>query len=141
MGAACAIGMLLATGCSSDSSSSSSDGGSLDLDFGDFIGADSEAIRTVKDGIIKACPLSTIEEMADSFLTNPQWSEFTSTTGNTVVELEGGLIYDNLPTQAVIQFTVIPSVGSFEAEYLEIGGAPQSLLVMSALFNKMCSAT
>ncbi|MCF8527504.1 MAG: hypothetical protein K9G24_08340 [Candidatus Nanopelagicales bacterium] len=79
--------------------------------------------------------------MADGFLANPDWSDFTSVTGETVVELTGGMAYDGVPTQLTMQFPINMVAGSFEVGYVEIGGVSQSVLVTSVLLTKMCAAT
>ena len=100
---------------------------------------ESEEVKSVKSGTIKACPSSTLGEMADSFLSNPSWRDFDSVSGGKVVELTGGFSYDGVPVDAVIQFKVIGS--SFETAYLGINGVDQNLLVLSALLTNMCEAT
>jgi hypothetical protein len=100
---------------------------------------DSAEIKAVKNGTLGVCPSATVGQMADSFLSNPKWRDFTSTSGDKVVELTGGFSYDGKPVTALIQF---PFDGlSFEAAYLGINGIDQSILVLSALLRKMCSAT
>lgn len=129
---------LALSACSSNDSSETS---SFDLDFSDILPVDSEAVSLVKGGTIKACPLSTLGDMADAFLSNPEWSDFTATTGETVVELTGGMTYDGMPVTARMQFDTNVPLGTFEVGYLEIGGVGQNLLVTSALLTKMCEAT
>lgn len=112
----------------------SEDGESLDLNI-----FESTEVKVVKSGKIGACPSATLGEMASAFLSSPKWTDFTSSRNETVVELTGGFTYDGKPAKALIQFTY-DSAG-FEAVYLGINGVDQSRLVLSALFQKMCSAT
>jgi hypothetical protein len=128
-----AIVPLLLAGCSS--SSDSSDTSSDLLDY--F--TESANVSSVKDASLSSCPLATLGQMADAFMTNPSWRDFPSTTGGTVVELTGEISYDGLPADALIQFDL--SGGSFEAVYLGINNVDQSRLVLSALLSKMCDAT
>ena len=121
--------------------SSSTNSGALDLDVGDLLPFDSEPVRQVKEGSVKACPLSTLGDMADGFLSNPDWSDFTSLSGETVVELTGGMSYDGVPTQLTVQFPINTLTGSFEVGYVELGGVGQNILVTSVLLTKMCEAT
>ncbi len=130
-----AIIPLLLAGCSGSSSSEASDAANDLLDY--F--SESANVLSVKDASISACPTATLGEMADAFMTNPSWRDFPSTTGGTVVELTGEISYDGYPADALIQFDL--SGGSFEAVYLGINDVDQSLLVLSALLNKMCDAT
>jgi hypothetical protein len=130
-----AIVPLLLAGCSSSSSSDSSDVSSDLLEY--F--TDSANVSSVKDASLSSCPSATLGQMADAFMTNPSWRDFPSTTGGTVVELTGEISYDGLPADALIQFDL--SGGSFEAVYLGINNVDQSRLVLSALLTKMCDAT
>ena len=130
-----AVISLLLTGCSSSSSSDASDATSDLLDY--F--TESSNVLSVKDASISSCPSATLGQMADAFMTNPSWRDFPSTSGGTVVELTGEISYDGFPADALIQFDL--SGGSFEAVYLGINNVDQSLLVLSALLNKMCDAT
>ena len=93
---------------------------------------------TVKDSYVQACSTATLGEMADAFMSDPQWRDFQGTSGNTIVELSGGISYDGMPADALIQFEI--SGGSFEAVYLGINSVDQNMLVLSALLNKMCDA-
>ncbi len=121
-------------------SCSSSDGDSSDLDFiDDVLLRDSVNVSLVKDSYVKACPTATLGEMASAFMSGPTWRDFMGTSGNTIVELKGGISFDNMPADALIQFEV--SGGSFEAIYLGIDDADQSLLMLSTLLTKMCEAT
>lgn len=129
---------LLVTSCGSSSEDGSS--GSTDdvlSGIADLLG-DSYNVSFVKDSYVEACPTATLGEMADAFMSSPQWRDFESTSGNTIVELTGGISYDGLPAEALIQFEI--SGGSFEAVYLGINDLDQSLLVLSALLGKMCDA-
>ena len=130
-----AVISLLLAGCSSSSSSDASDASSDLLDY--F--TESANVSSVKDASISSCPSATLGQMADAFMTNPSWRDFPSTSGGTVVELTGEISYDGFPADALIQFDL--SGGSFEAVYLGINNVDQSLLVLSALLNKMCDAT
>ena len=129
---------LLLTGCGSSSNSSDSSSSNTLDNLTNFF-SDSANVSLVKDGYVQACPNATLGEMADAFMSAPNWREFTSVTGGTVVELTGQISYSGLPTDATIQFTVTGK--TLEAAYLGIGREDQSLLVLSALLNKMCEAT
>ena len=99
---------------------------------------ESSEVSLVKAGTVKACPYSTLGEMADAFFDDPSWSDFPSDLGGTVVELSGGLSYSGLPATALIQFEVYGS--TFEANYLGINGVDQNLFMLSAILTKMCEA-
>lgn len=129
-----AIVPLLLAGCSSSSSSDSSDVSSDLLEY--F--TDSANVSSVKDASLSSCPSATLGQMAEAFMTSPSWRDFPSTTGGTVVELTGEISYDGLPADALIQFDL--SGGSFEAVYLGINNVDQSMLMLSSLLTKMCDA-
>jgi hypothetical protein len=126
---------LLLAGCSSSSSSDSSDVSSDLLDY--F--SESANVSSVKDASLSSCPSATLGQMAEAFMSNPSWRDFPSTSGGTVVELTGEISYDGYPADALIQFNL--SGGSFEAVYLGINDVDQSMLMLSSLLNKMCDAT
>lgn len=125
---------LLLAGCSSSNSSDASDISSDVLDY--F--TESANVSSVKDASLSSCPLATLGQMADAFMTNSSWRDFPSTSGGTVVELTGEISYDGYPAEALIQFDL--NGGSFEAVYLGINNVDQSMLVLSALLTKMCNA-
>jgi major membrane immunogen (membrane-anchored lipoprotein) len=134
-----AASLLTLSSCSSGSDSSldsSTDYSASDL--ADLF-SDSANVSSVKNGTVGACPSATLGEMADAFMSSPSWSEFTSTTGSTVVELTGQISYDGYPAEAVLQWSV--SGSSFDTEYFGIDGVGQSLITVSALYSNMCSAT
>lgn len=134
---ALSLAVLLAA---SITSCSGSDGDSSNLDLiDDVFSGDSVSVSLVKDSYVKACPTATLGEMASAFMSGPEWRDFIGTSGNTIVELKGGISFDNMPADALIQFEV--SGGSFEAVYLGINDADQSLLMLSTLLTKMCDAT
>lgn len=120
--------------CSSDSSNDVSE--ILEELPGSFF--NSPEINLVKTGSIKACPYSTLGDMADAFFENPKWREFESDSGITVVELTGELSYSGLPATALIQFEVFGS--TFETSYLGINDVDQNRLVLAGLLSKMCEA-
>jgi hypothetical protein len=122
------------TSCSSDNSEKTS--GILEDLPGSFF--DSSEINLVKNGSVKACPYSTLSEMADAFFENPNWRDFQSDSGITVVELTGELSYSGLPATALIQFEVFGS--TFETSYMGINGVDQNRLVLAGLLTKMCEA-
>lgn len=99
---------------------------------------DTYNLEIVKGSYIDACPSATLSEMADGFMSSPSWREFEGTSGNTIVELSGGITFDGLPANALIQFEI--SGDSFEAIYLGINDIDQSLLMLSSLLAKMCEA-
>jgi hypothetical protein len=128
---------LLLAGCSGSDSSS----GTFEDPFTDFsdIFQDSANVSSVKDAYLTSCPTATLGEMADAFMSGPNWTDFPSDSGGTVVELTGEISYDGYPSTALIQFEL--SGASFEASYLGINDVDQSLITLNVLLGKMCDAT
>lgn len=134
-----AASLLTLTACSSNSDSGSDSGSDYSAsDLADLF-SDSANVSAVKNGTVGACPSATLGEMADAFMSSPSWEEFTSTSGNTVVQLTGDISYDGYPAEAILQWTV--SGSTFDTEYFGIDGVGQSLITVSALYSNMCSAT
>jgi major membrane immunogen (membrane-anchored lipoprotein) len=134
-----AASLLTLTACSSSSDSGSDSGSDYSAsDLADLF-SDSANVSAVKNGTVGACPSATLGEMADAFMSSPSWEEFTSTSGNTVVQLTGDISYDGYPAEAILQWTV--SGSTFDTEYFGIDGVGQSLITVSALYSNMCSAT
>ena len=106
----------------------------------DFSGLDLETpgVSIVKNGSLNDCANATLGEMADAFMANPDWSDFISDSGGTVVELSGGITYDQIPVTALIQFDVFGI--EFEANYLSLNGVDQNQVVLLELLRLMCGA-
>ena len=73
----------------------------------------------------------------DSFFTNPRWEYFQASTGEHVVEFEGGFSYSNAPATAKIQFIVDEVGGTLEVYHLSIDGEAQSRLMLAAMVKKV----
>jgi ABC-type Fe3+-hydroxamate transport system substrate-binding protein len=131
------VSCLVLTACNSSDSSEDSGGSDLLNNITDIF-SNSANVLTVKDSYVQACSTATLGEMADAFMSDPQWRDFQGTSGKTIVELSGGISYDGMPADALIQFEI--SGGSFEAVYLGINSVDQNMFVLSALLNKMCAA-
>ncbi len=79
----------------------------------------------------------TYGDAFDSFFTDPTWSYFEATTGEDVVEFEGGLLYNNEPVTALIQFILYVDEGTFEVYYLSLDDEDQDDLMLEALIEKV----
>lgn len=82
---------LILTSCSGTSSNDSLS--AVDDALTSFLG-DSVNVSSVKDAYLTSCPSATLGEMADAFMSAPSWNDFPSSTGSTVVELNGEILYD-----------------------------------------------
>jgi len=102
---------------------------------------DSPSVTLVKSGSVGACPGSTLGAMASAFLSNPEWNDFTTSSGESVVELTGSFLYSGSPATLSLQFSPNLATSSFEVGYMGINDVSQSRIVVAALFDKMCAAT
>lgn len=73
----------------------------------------------------------------DSFFSDPEWSYFEASTGEKVVEFEGGFSYSGSPATAKIQFVLDISAGTFSAHFLSINGEAQNKLMLAAMIKKV----
>lgn len=73
----------------------------------------------------------------DSFFSSPSWEYFEATTGEHVVEFEGGFLYDGKPATATIQFVLDMDEGMMEVYHLSINGVAQNKLMLSAMLKKV----
>lgn len=73
----------------------------------------------------------------DSFFSSPSWEYFEATTGEHVVEFEGGFLYDGKPATATIQFVLDLDEGMMEVYHLSINGVAQNRLMLSAMLKKV----
>ena len=129
--------LVIASGLSGCSKSDIENATSAIEDFSN-LDLETPGVSIVKNGSLNDCPYATLGEMADAFMSTPYWSDFISDTGGTVVELSGGITYDQIPVTALIQFDVYGT--EFEANYLGLDGVDQNQIVLSTLLTKMCDA-
>lgn len=120
--------VFIAGSGSSDSSSSSSDSY--------YVPTISPYVSMVKDATNSNYGI-TYGKAFNYFFSNPDWSSFTATTGEIVVEFEGKFTYDNSPATAKIQFVLDLAGGTFSAYHLSINGVAQNKLMLATLINKV----
>ena len=72
-----------------------------------------------------------------AFFGNPEWTAFEGTDGYFYVNLSGTMRYKDERVNALIQFRVDKTAGSFEMNAFEIDGDPQSILMRLALIDVM----
>ena len=97
-----------------------------------------EEVYLVMSGSLLDCPNRTLEEMAYSFMADPQWETVYGDDGNMYVNLTGGIMVGNREAVALIQF-LITSSETFELQAVEYNGAPQSAFECNHLLDTMCS--
>jgi hypothetical protein len=95
-------------------------------------------IALVKYGSLYDCPNRTLDDMANSFMNNPQWESVYSNDGRTYVNLTGGITVYNRPATALIQFNITAN-DTFELQAIEYNGVPQNMFESSHLLDSMCS--
>ncbi|MFM5185953.1 hypothetical protein ACEUAF_19880 [Aeromonas veronii] len=93
---------------------------------------------TVKGGELESCPGVTLEQQADSFFKDPEWSAGKAADGRKLVNVSGTFTYMERPVRGMLQMWVQGK--EFSVETLEINGQPQSDLMIDALLDKMCEA-
>lgn len=94
--------------------------------------------QTVKGGELESCPGVTLEQQADSFFKDPEWSAGKATDGRKLVNVSGTFTYGDRPVRGLLQMWIQGE--EFSVEALEINGQPQSDLMIDALLDKMCEA-
>ena len=93
---------------------------------------------TVKGGELESCPGVTLEQQADSFFKDPEWSAGKAADGRKLVNVSGTFTYGDRPVRGLLQMWIQGE--EFSVEALEINGQPQPDLMIDALLDKMCEA-
>ncbi|WP_181270244.1 hypothetical protein, partial [Aeromonas veronii] len=93
---------------------------------------------TVKGGELESCPGVTVEQQADSFFKDPDWSAGKAADGRKLVNVSGTFTYGDRPVRGLLQMWVQGE--EFSVEALEINGQPQPDVMIDALLSKMCEA-
>jgi hypothetical protein len=132
------ISLFVSCGLISGCSQSEIDNASSIIENLSDLDLETPGVSVVKNGSLNECSNTTLGEMADAFMSDPNWSDFISDTGGTVVELSGGITYDGMEVIALIQFDVYGI--EFEASYLGFNGVDQNQLMLNTLLTKMCDA-
>jgi hypothetical protein len=90
----------------------------------------------VKGGELDSCPGVTLEQQADSFFKDPDWSAGKAADGRKLVNVSGTFTYMERPVRGMLQMWVQGE--EFSVEALEINGQPQPEIMIDALLSKMC---
>lgn len=93
---------------------------------------------TVKGGELESCPGVTLEQQADSFFKDPDWSAGKAADARKLVNVSGTFTYLERPVRGMLQMWVQGE--GFSVEALEINGQPQPDVMIDALLSKMCEA-
>ena len=100
---------------------------------------DSPEVQMVKGGTLSMCPDATVEQMVNSFISQPSWESGVTEGGIKFVNIEGGITFQEKPVTAAIQF-MLGEGSSFEFNAFEINDLPQMKLMALGLMNKMCDS-
>ena len=92
----------------------------------------------VKGGELDSCPGVTLDQQADSFFKDPDWSAGKAADGRKLVNVSGTFTYLERPVRGMLQMWVQGE--AFSVEALEINGQPQPDIMIVALLSKMCEA-
>ncbi len=92
----------------------------------------------VKGGELDSCPGVTLDQQADSFFKDPDWSAGKAADGRKLVNVSGTFTYMERPVRGMLQMWVQGE--GFSVEALEINGQPQPDVMIDALLSKMCEA-
>lgn len=122
--------VALTDGGSSGSGSGSSGGGSS---VTSYVNPYVQIVKTTENSNYGI----TYGKAFDSFFTSPSWDYFKATTGEHVVEFEGGFLYDGKPATATIQFVLDLDEGMLQVYHLSINGVAQNKLMLSAMIKKV----
>ena len=97
-------------------------------------------IQRIKDGTFNNCNKATIEYLVDNFFNSPSWTAIVASDGSMYVNLTGEMTYDDVPVDALVQFTApMNDNASFEINAFEMNDLPQNAFMVGALVTAMCN--
>lgn len=99
---------------------------------------ESDEVKTMKGAQLNACPEVTIEQMVDSFISNPSWDSGHA-EGNTYVNIVGGISFKDKPIEVLIQFRIFDD-NSLDLNAVEFNEIPQAQWISMGLINAMCDS-
>ena len=105
----------------------------------EFSGND-ENVKMVKNGKLSLCPNATVDQMVDSFMDSPSWESGETKDKEIIVNVSGGISFNDKPVKAVIQFKVDRKNETFGTNALEFNEVPQALAMAVGLLKKMCES-
>ena len=97
------------------------------------------AIERIKSGKFNDCDKATIDDLTDNFFASPSWVRIVATDGRNYVNLTGEMTYDEVPVDALVQFTApMYDNAGFEINAFEMNDLPQNAFMIGALVTAMC---
>ncbi len=98
-----------------------------------------ETITRIKDGSFNDCDSRTIGQLAENFFSNPEWEAIVASDGLSYVNLTGGITYDGLAADALVQFTApMEDYSDFDINAFELNEIPQNAFMIIGLVTAMC---
>ena len=106
-----------------------------------FVGCSSTDSRLslVQNGVMNFCPQVTVKEMVNNYVQSPKWEAILATDGEDYVNIKGGITYDGMAADMLLQYKVDTNSDSFEVNAFEINGIPQYEYMTFALLEDMCN--
>ena len=101
----------------------------------------SNEVNIIKMSSLDMCPTSTVQEMVNSFISNPIWESDTTEDGIKFVNINGDITYNNEDVKALVQFIFSKNNETFKYNYFEMNGIAQDKSMANALLTKMCEST
>lgn len=98
----------------------------------------SKEVAMVQGGTLQMCPNKTVKQMVDGFMGSPAWKSGTSDGGQSFVNIDGDITYNDKPVRATVQFFIKGDQFSFNA--LELNGVPSPNIIAIGLMQKMCAS-
>lgn len=94
-------------------------------------------VSMVKSGSPNGYPNITYEQAFHDYFSDPKWKYFRAEDGRNVVQFDGKCMYDGDTADICFQFVLDTDKGTFTTEYMGINGEAQSVLVTSAVLDKV----
>jgi len=99
---------------------------------------ESKEVAMVQSGSLTLCPGKTVKQMVDGFMGSPAWQSGASNSGQSFVNIEGDITYQDKPVRAMVQFLIAGEQFSFNA--LELNGVPSPNIIAIGMMQKMCAS-
>jgi hypothetical protein len=95
-----------------------------------------DPVAFVRRGTFKQCPYRTVGDAVSSGFRNEHWSAGTADDGQSIVNVEGIVDYDNQRYRAVMQFGLKP--GGFHVNGLTLNGKLMSSKFKEHFISELC---
>lgn len=99
-----------------------------------------QEVKIIKQSKLELCQTATIEEMVNSFMSNPSWKSDIADTGEKFVNISGDITYIDKPVKGVLQFIFSKNNNSFQYNAFKMNGIVQDNLIANELLVEMCKS-